>query len=132
MDRGKHVIRYADTSKAKQQLRKQVGTNYKPTEKRGGVRGLAKMSWGWVMHNLFSANPDLPFHRRRKDNRNPKDATKESTSYSHKSATSVSSFARISNKLEYIVEALKGYTPQQAIDSALKWMTYEIERLTKI
>lgn len=130
VDRSKSVIRYVDPNKFKQDIRRSTGTNYKPEEKKGGVRGLAKLSWGWVMHKLFASNPDLPFKRRSKDKRYPKDAVRESKSEFYKASSKSISYARISNKLDYIVDALKGYTPQNAIDTAIRWMTREIDRLT--
>lgn len=71
-------------------------------------RGLAKQSWGWVMHNIFNgAAPDAPWQRRKNDRRNPKDATRESTSTEQRGTTISSGFARICNRLDYVRDALK-------------------------
>lgn len=129
--RSKTVVRYADPTSYRKDIKESTGTNYYPKERKGGMRGLAKTSWGWVMHRLFSASPDIPFDRRKRDTRSPKDAIRESTSSSTVSSTVTSSYARISNKLDYIIDALKGYTPQMAIAAAMRWMTREIDRLTR-
>ena len=117
VDRGRTFDRYVyatDRADMRRQLREQVGTNYFPTgdkgtpQKKGGTRGLAKKSWGWVMHNIFKgAAPDTPWKRRKNDRRNPKDATSESTSSVQKGVTISGGFARICNRLSYIRDALK-------------------------
>lgn len=91
-------------------------------------RGLAKQSWGWVMHNIFKgAAPDAPWERRRNDRRNPKDATRESTSSSQITPTITSGFARISNRLDYIADALK-ISVDEAIGKATNWIVHQVER----
>lgn len=117
VDRGKTFDRYVyatDRADMRRQLREQVGTNYFPIgdkgtpQKKGGTRGLAKKSWGWVMHNIFSgAAPDTPWKRRKNDRRNPKDATKESTYRASNGIATSGGFARICNRLSYIRDALK-------------------------
>lgn len=133
-DRGKTFTRYVyagSDAEMRQQLRKQVGTNYWPTSagkspaKKGGTRGLAKQSWGWVMHNIFEgAAADTPWQRRKNDRRNPKDAAKESTSRP--------CYALISNRLEYIENALTISLPtaiEKATSAVIKVLT--TQRLRK-
>lgn len=114
-DRGKTFDCYVegeDRTAMKRELRRLVGTNYFPAgagqpSKRGGTRGLAKRSWGWVMHNIFSgASPDTPWQRRKNDKRNPKDATGESYSREDRGTITSGGVARICNRLDYIRDAL--------------------------
>jgi len=71
-------------------------------------RGLARQSWGWVMHNIFNgAAPDTPWQRRKRDRRDPKYTARESYSTEQRSAISPYGVARISNRLDYISDALK-------------------------
>jgi len=91
-------------------------------------RGLAKQSWGWVMHNIFNgAAPDTPWQRRKRDRRNPKDATSASTSSSQSGALMSSGFARISNRIDYIADALK-ISVDDAIGKATNWILKQVER----
>lgn len=83
-------------------------------------RGLAKQSWGWVMHNIYSGSaPDTPWRRRRNDRRNPKDAVSESCSRR--------GFALISNRLDWIEDALKrGFTVGAAVTKTVNWIVHQI------
>jgi len=131
-DRGKTFTKYVyagTMSEMKQQLRLLVGTNYYPLDasgnglkKKGGVRGLAKKSWGWVMHNIYNGDaPDTPWQRRNRDRRNPKDAAKESMSRPF--------LAIISNRLGYAMDALKGGTV--SINEAIEKATNSILKRVK-
>jgi len=131
-DRGRTFTKYVyagTTAEMKQQLRLLVGTNYYPLDatgnglkKKGGVRGLAKRSWGWVMHNIYNgAAPDTPWQRRNRDKRNPKDAAKESTSRPF--------LAVISNRLGYAMDALKGGSA--SINEAIEKATNSILKRVK-
>lgn len=90
-------------------------------------RGLAKQSWGWVMHNIFNgAAPDTPWQRRKRDQRNPKDATRDSTSTSFVTGPSAGGFALISNRLDYIEDALM-ISVDDAIRKATNWIMKQVE-----
>ena len=85
-------------------------------------RGLARQSWGWVMHNIFNgAAPDAPWKRRKNDRRNPKDATRESTSRAQAGAVLSSGYARICNRIDYVKDALK-ISVDDAINKTTNWM----------
>lgn len=125
-DRGTRFDRfvYAEgKNDGRKQLKEQVGTNYYPLTmqgkspaKRGGTRGLARQSWGWVMHNIYcGAAPDAPWHRRKHDRRSPKDAAKESVSRPF--------YALISNRLDYALDALK-IPLETAMDKAASRMVH--------
>lgn len=76
-------------------------------EKPTGTRGLAKRSWGWVMHNIYNGiRADAPWQRRKADKRSPQDATSDSTSREDKGLTISSGYARICNRLDYIKSAM--------------------------
>lgn len=76
-------------------------------EKPTGTRGLARRSWGWVMHNIYNGiRADAPWQRRKADKRSPQDATSDSTSREDKGVTISSGYARICNRLDYIKNAL--------------------------
>jgi len=83
-------------------------------------RGLAKQSWGWVMHNIFNgAAPDTPWQRRKRDQRDPKDVMSGSMSRPW--------YALIWNRLDYAADALK-ISLSQAVEKAANWMAHETER----
>lgn len=85
-------------------------------------RGLARQSWGWVMHNIFSgAAPDAPWQRRKNDRRNPKDATRESMSRTDNGVTLSGGMARICNRIDYVQDALK-ISVADAIGKTTNWM----------
>ena len=94
-------------------------------------RGLARQSWGWVMHNIFNgAAPDTAWKRRKNDRRNPKDATSESMSVVRKGVTTSSGEARISNRLDYAAAALKISVDEVARRTANRMIgTLETRRL---
>lgn len=79
-------------------------------------RGLAKQSWGWVMHNIYNgAAPDSNWRRRRNDRRNPKDATRDSCSSASNGIREASGYARIANRLDYIGETLRGVSVPEVL-----------------
>ena len=85
-------------------------------------RGLARQSWGWVMHNVFSGSaPDAPWQRRKNDRRNPKDATRESMSRVDNGVTLSGGMARICNRIDYVQDALK-ISVTEAISKTTNWM----------
>lgn len=85
-------------------------------------RGLARQSWGWVMHNIFNgAAPDVPWQRRKNDRRNPKDATRESMSRVDNGVTLSGGMARICNRIDYVQDALK-ISVTEAISKTTNWM----------
>lgn len=85
-------------------------------------RGLARQSWGWVMHNIFGgAAPDAPWQRRKNDRRNPKDATRESMSRVDNGVTLSGGMARICNRIDYVQDALK-ISVTEAISKTTNWM----------
>lgn len=85
-------------------------------------RGLARQSWGWVMHNIFSgAAPDAQWQRRKNDRRNPKDATRESMSRADNGVTLSGGMARICNRIDYVKDALK-ISVTEAISKTTNWM----------
>ena len=85
-------------------------------------RGLARQSWGWVMHNIFNgAAPDAPWQRRKNDRRNPKDATRESMSRADNGVTLSGGMARICNRIDYVNDALK-ISVTEAISKTTNWM----------
>ena len=85
-------------------------------------RGLARQSWGWVMHNIFSGSaPDAPWQRRKNDRRNPKDATRESMSRVDNGVTLSGGMARICNRIDYVKDALK-ISVTEAISKTTNWM----------
>ena len=85
-------------------------------------RGLARQSWGWVMHNIFNgAAPDAPWQRRKRDKRDPKDATRESMSRVSNGVTINGGMARICNRIDYVQDALK-ISVTEAISKTTNWM----------
>lgn len=85
-------------------------------------RGLARQSWGWVMHNIFSGSaPDAPWQRRKNDRRNPKDATRESMSRTDNGVTLKCGIARICNRIDYVQDALN-ISVNEAINKTTNWM----------
>lgn len=85
-------------------------------------RGLARQSWGWVMHNIFNGSaPDAPWQRRKNDRRNPKDATRESMSRVDNGVTLSGGMARICNRIDYVQDALK-ISVTEAISKTTNWM----------
>lgn len=85
-------------------------------------RGLARQSWGWVMHNIFNGSaPDAPWERRKNDRRNPKEATRESMSRADNGVTLSGGMARICNRIDYVKDALK-ISVTEAISKTTNWM----------
>lgn len=85
-------------------------------------RGLARQSWGWVMHSIFNgAAPDAPWQRRKNDRRNPRDATRESMSRADNGVTLSGGMARICNRIDYVQDALK-ISVAEAISKTTNWM----------
>lgn len=89
--------------------------------------GLARQSWGWVMNNIFNgSSPDTPWRRRKNDKRDPRDATRESSSSTFKSSTAQGGSARICNRLDYIADALK-ISVDVAVEKAANWMMKQVD-----
>ena len=85
--------------------------------------GLAKLSWGWAMKQIYNgASADFTWKPRRGDRRDPRQYVKGQFSQSPTGA-----FAVIRNALDYIFDALKPGALTEAIDAATKRLEYNID-----
>lgn len=93
-------------------------------QQHGGIprAGLAKLSWGWAMKQIYNgASADFTWKRRRGDRRDPRQYVEGRFAQSPTGA-----FALIHNALDYISDALKPGALTEAIDAAAKRMEYNV------
>lgn len=94
-------------------------------QQHGGIprAGLAKLSWGWAMKQIYNGfSADLTWKCRRSDRRDPRQYVKGQFSKSPNGA-----FALIHNALDYIFEALRPGALTEAIDAAAKRLEFNID-----
>lgn len=94
----------------------------------GGIQnhGLAKKSWGWTMHQISAsaAAGDLSWKRKRGEVRDPREAVRGVFRQSTDGA-----FALISNKLDYILDAVPPAALNAAITAATKRLEHNVAAL---
>jgi hypothetical protein len=90
----------------------------------GGIprAGLAKLSWGWVMKQIYNGAAAATFWKRTKgERRDPRQYVEGQFSKS-----STGAFALIRNALDYIMDALKPGALAEAMDAASKRLEHNI------
>lgn len=100
-------------------------------QQHGGIprAGLAKLSWGWAMKQIYNgASADFTWKRRRGDRRDPRQYVK---GVFRKFAGGA--MAQISNALDYILDAIKPGALTESVNAAARRMEYNIAaELSKI
>lgn len=133
----KHYYVYTNAKRGK--CGKMVGKN-QAEEKRevlaqhGGISraGLAKKSWGWIAKGIYAASNqgDLSWKRTRGERRDPRRYVKGMFN-----AIGLDAEARITNALDYILDAMPQGAVSEAINAASKRLEHNInrniERMTK-
>lgn len=92
----------------------------------GGIprAGLAKLSWGWVMKQIYNgAAADTFWKRTKGERRDPRQYVKGQFSKS-----STGAFALIRNALDYISDALRPGALDEAVNAAYKRMDHNVAR----
>lgn len=94
-------------------------------QQHGGIQhyGLAKKSWGWMMKQIYSgaAAGDLSWKRGKRDRRDPRQYVRGVFQ-----KFSGGAFAEISNRLDYILDALPAGVLDEAITAAAKRLEHNI------
>lgn len=89
--------------------------------------GLAKISWGWVMKQIYNGEAvgvDLSWKRTRGERRDPRKYIKGLFMYS---AGTKSAMAEIHNNLDYILSALPPGAVDEAVNAAVSRLEHNID-----
>jgi len=91
----------------------------------GGISraGLAKTSWGWVMKQIYNAEPvtDMVWKKTKRERRDPRNYVKGIFK-----RVAGGAFAEIRNSLDYIMDALRPGALAEAVDAASKRLEYNV------
>ena len=91
----------------------------------GGISraGLAKISWGWVMKQIYNAAPvsDIAWKKTKGERRDPRQYVKGIFTQ-----VAAGAMAQIDNSLDYILDALPPGAVGEAIEAATKRMEYNV------